>query len=242
MRFKSLVEACAFLALAIPVLAVAQDEEDDYPVSDIIHSDLPLYADAGDARLWPQHFSEGEGESWSFGCTSRVAFGDWELKGHWPEEMNIGGWYRFSNYGVFHCYANFWQADERAELEQGEFSRGFFIELGEANIGGAKRELWAIQKGMLPGSDYLLLARMPGGEGAIKSFDLLQRKCPKANVRNAGNIDIAYTRYCAINSRQELVSLAKRMARLKPIGTMALVPEEEGSDQATDPSASSPKD
>src|SRR3546814_17182082 len=86
--------------------------------------------------------------------------------------------------------------------------------------------------GMRPGSDYLLLARMPGGEGAIKSFDLLQRKCPKANVRNAGNIDIAYTRYCAINSRQELVSLAKRMARLKQIGTMALVPKEEGKDHA----------
>lgn len=233
---KLLARIASVLLLLVTHPAVAEDEE--WPETELIHSDLPIFADAGDAKMWPQHFSEGEGKDWVFGCMSRVAFGDWELTGDWPEDEQITGWFRFQNYGAFHCYANFYEAYEREELGEGKFNSGFFVEIGSINIEGRKRELWVIQEGMRPGSDYLLLARDAGGEGTIKAFDLLQRKCPRGNVRDAGNIDIAYTRYCSINSRSELVSLAKRMARLKPIGSIALVPNEKGPDEMPGPSDS----
>lgn len=75
-----------------------------------------------------------------------------------------------------------------------------------------------------PGSRYLLLATRPGTE-TIASFDVLERTCPKANVRSGPLVDIARTDYCAIRTRAELVSLARRMARRPSIGRFEFVSE-----------------
>ena len=42
--------------------------------SELIHSDLPLF-DASGENVWPKSFSSEA----SFGCASRIRFGDWAL-------------------------------------------------------------------------------------------------------------------------------------------------------------------
>lgn len=76
-----------------------------------IHSTLPLYTFDWE-QTWPRSFSSGD----EFGCTSRVAFGDWRFT---PDPDNSFGeqhWERFTNYGVFHCAAIMRTADEQGEL------------------------------------------------------------------------------------------------------------------------------
>jgi hypothetical protein len=69
----------------------------------------------------------------------------------------------------------------------------------------------------------LLLSRRPA-EGLIEKFNVLQTACPRANVRDAGSLDILLTRYCAVSSRRELIRLARRMAQRPPLGTLTRVP------------------
>jgi len=166
--------------------------------------------------MWPQSFFNKK----SFGCTSRVAFGDWLLSEHDGEEST---WFRVANYGVFHCFALVASASERRALEDVELEPSFFVLLGTAEIGGNERELWAIQIGGRPGSEYILLSRSPK-EGLIDSFEVLQSRCPSANVRDAGPIDILITRYCSLNTQAELLRLARQMVRMPAVGTLSLSP------------------
>jgi len=186
----------------------------DEMADDLLHSDLPIFG-RGDDNEWPQYFHDDD----SFGCSSRVGFGDWVFRKGGAEEEDDVLWYRFSNYGVFHCWANTFQADERARLDGAEFHPSFFAFLGSTSVNGTYIELWTVQIGARPGSKYLLLSREPS-EGVIGKFNVLQTKCPPANVRDAGSLDILLTRYCAINSRTELIRLARRMAQLPPLGTL----------------------
>lgn len=48
--------------------------EKDEMVAERLHAPLPLYTFDW-AETWPRSFSSGE----DFGCTSRVAFGDWRF-------------------------------------------------------------------------------------------------------------------------------------------------------------------
>jgi hypothetical protein len=210
-----------FPALPVAILAAAllfapsvNGQTLDDKAGDLLHSDLPLFGRGGDNE-WPQHFTD---ES-SFGCTSRVAFGDWIFRETATEVEDDARWYRFSNYGVFHCWANTFRAFERARLDGADFHPSFFAFLGSVIVRGVDVELWTIQIGARPGSEYLLLSRAPG-EGLIENFNVLQTACPRANVRDAGSLDILLTRYCAVNSRRELVSLARRMAQRPPLGTL----------------------
>ena len=96
-----------------------------------------------------------------------------------------------------------------------------------------------LQKGFVPGSDYVLLAREAEGDGPVRRFTVLQRRCPRASVREADGMDVWTTRYCGIESRAELLALARRMLRAKPLGTLEWVGDnnEEGPDaEAPDPS------
>jgi hypothetical protein len=197
--------------------AASQPRSDGQIVRDLIHSDLPLLA-GGAENKWPQSFHNEE----SFGCVSRVAFGDWVLRELSEEDDDNAEWYRFQNYGAFHCFALVGRAYLREELDGAEFRPSYFVLLGTVEIENNRTELWAVQIGARPGSDYLLLSR-PTGDGDIGTFNVLQTQCPRANVRDAGSISIILTRYCAINTRTDLVRLARRMAQRAPVGALTLV-------------------
>ncbi len=208
-------------AWALPS-APAQARGDGEIVVELIHSSLPLYTFEW-RDLWPRSVSDGE----SFGCSTRVGYGDWRFTPADEEGGEQGAWYRFSNYGVFHCAVNLQSAEERDELEAARWERGFFVRLGTARHESTEWELWAIQTRMRPGSDYTLLAREANRGGLIVEFRVLQQRCPRGNIREVEGLDIWSTRYCAIDSRQELLSLARRMLRLPPAGRIARVAEAE---------------
>jgi hypothetical protein len=217
-----------FAALPVAILVAAllyapsvNGDSLDEMADDLLHSDLPIFGRGGDNE-WPQHFYDKD----SFGCTSRVAFGDWVLRKRGAEVEDDVLWYRFSNYGVFHCWANISRADERARLTSADFHPSFFAFLGSTSVNGSDIELWTVQIGARPGSEYLLLSRDPA-EGLIEKFNVLQTVCPRANVRDAGSLDILLTRYCAVNSRSELIRFARRMAQRLPLGSFTRVPADD---------------
>lgn len=220
------------IALAGAALAAgplrAEAEERPEPVLELIHSDLPLYTFEW-ADLWPRSF-HGDDE---FGCLSRVPSGDWRFTPANGEEDD-GYWDRYTNYGVFHCAAIFRTADERAELADAKWKYGFFVLIGKARVRSRSWELWALQKGMIPGSEYILLAREAGTPGRVESFRVLQRRCPPGRIREAKNLDIWGSRYCSIDSRAELLTLARRMLRRPPAGTLSRVGDAEEPPEAED--------
>lgn len=225
----------ASIALAaLAAVSVHAQEEDEYEwESTLIHSDVPLYTyDWGD--IWPQPMNDPKVIA---GCESRIRFGDWEFTPNPEDEFGNSTWYRFSNYGAFHCATNIRAAYERDELDEGDFSRGFFARIGQATKEGERIELWVLQEGMLPGSDYLLLARSAATDGVINEFTVLQSRCLKSWLRETENLDIWLTRYCAINSQKDMLAFAKRMLREPELGTLKLVPnEEEPETETPDPS------
>ena len=221
-RLARLLALHAAILLAVLLCAPSvRGQPLDEMASDLLHSDLPIFGRGGDNE-WPQHFNDDD----SFGCMSRVAFGDWVFRQGAAEDEDEVLWYRFSNYGAFHCWANTFRAPERAKLPSADFHPSFFASLGSMSVNGSTIELWAVQIGARPGSEYLLLSRVSAA-GLIEKFNVLQTACPRANVRDAGSLDILSTRYCAIHSRGELIRLARRMVQRPPLGTLTLVPADE---------------
>lgn len=213
---RVIVALALLIATLCPADTLAQSDEMH---DDLIHSDLPIFL-GGEAQ-WPQSVSDGD----SFGCASRVAFGDWVFRyGAADAKPALSdSWYRFSNYGVIHCWANIGEANDREGLSSASSRPSLFIYLETRAVEGKDVELWAIQLGARPGSDYLLLSRAPA-EGLVISFSVLQTECPSAHRRDAGPIDILRTDYCGIDSRKELIRLARRMAARTPLGTLSVVP------------------
>jgi hypothetical protein len=226
LSFRFAVPLAVTLIAALLPATSANGQSDDETGSDIIHSDLPIFGYGGDNE-WPQHIVSDD----SFGCASRVAFGDWELRERDAKAKDPRDWYRFTNYGVFHCWANTFRAYEREKLDGADFRPTFFAFLGSTKTNGAEVELWVVQMGARPGSEYLLLSRVPG-DGLIDRFDVLQTACPRAKVRDAGSLDILLTRYCAINSRNELARFARQMVQLPPRGSFTRVPGEGEAEEA----------
>ena len=144
----SLVCACAASEPHEPLSEMA---------SDLLHSDLPIFGHGSDNE-WPQHFYDDD----SFGCASRIGFGDWVLQETSAEAEGDLQWYRFSNYGVFHCWANTFRAYERERLDDADYHPSFFVFLGNTSVDQSDIELWALQIGARPGSEYLLLSPPPG--------------------------------------------------------------------------------
>lgn len=162
--------------------------------------------------MWPRHFSEDG----SFGCVTRVALGDWTFR---EQDSHEVVWYRIDNYGVFHCWALFGESYGREELDAVDMNPAFFVYLGEE----AGRELWVAQIGVVPGSEYILLARSPAG-GVIDEFDVLQTHCPPEYVRDAGKVSILVTRYCSVNDPADLERLGREMMQLPVLGKLSLEP------------------
>lgn len=211
------------LLLSGPALA---EKDDDYEWQvEIIRSDLPLYTFAWE-DVWPQHFSQGEGDDYRFGCVSRVALGDWRFTPNPDDPDGEPFWWRMTNHGVFTCGAHMRDAETRADLgEAGEGNSrpGLIARIGKTRYQGENWELWVFQKGFVPGSEYVLLARPEGPVELIERFTLLQRRCPRKKVREADDVDSWLTRYCAINTRGELLALAKRMLREPAVGELKYV-------------------
>ncbi|WP_162143728.1 hypothetical protein [Hellea balneolensis] len=181
-----------FLSLMLTVFCTAQASDDEL-YDDLIHSDVPLWS-ASDDNVWPQHFTNED----EFGCVNRSKFGDWRFTDSDGDHM----WYRFQNYGVFHCWVNVYEAYERNELETAEHKPSFFVELTNVDSKKVNYDLWAVQIGARHGSDYILLAR----ESEKKMSDnylVLQRKCSRNNIRSGPNLDILKTDYCSINSKKD---------------------------------------
>lgn len=116
-----------------------------------------------------------------------MAFGDWAFRERGAEVEDDVLWYRFSNYGVFHCWANTFRADARALLDGADFRPSFFVFLGSTSVSGSDIELWTVQIGARPGSEYLLLSRDPA-EGLIEKFNVLQTACPRVLVPMCGMV------------------------------------------------------
>ncbi len=211
--------ALAFSLTGAPAMASDEGESDEAEVAlERLHAPLPLYTFDW-PNLWPRSFTD-DGPDLSFGCASRVAFGDWQFVSELADYGGLSGWTRIENYGVFHCAANLHEAEERNELAEGEFSRGLFALIGTGRAAGKTYELWVLQRGFVPGSSYILLARDPAvqAEGAIARFDVLQRQCPPGRLRKAEGMDVWSTSYCAIESRDELLALAREMLRKPFVG------------------------
>lgn len=203
-------------------------------ISERLHAPLPLYTfDWQD--LWPR--SMVPGADVIAGCESRVRFGDWQFVPNPDNEYDEPYWLRVTNYGAFHCAANLYLADERSELDKGEFSRGLFVMIGKARSGGADWELWALQEGFVPGSSYTLLAREEKNDnGIVEQFRVLQRHCPTGKLREARGMDAWLTRYCEVDNRTELLALARKMMRKPALGSLTLTKEKGPEAAASDPS------
>ncbi len=214
-----------------PATGEPGEEYDDLAV-DHLHSDLPLYSFEWD-DFWPRSFLPPDAIA---GCSSRVAFGDWQFTPAPGNEFEGSEWYRFRNYGVFHCAAILSNAPERDELGDSRWEYGFFVKLGETTVDGTDWELWAIQEGTVPGSDYVLLARSSEGEGLVDRFEMLQQDCPRSAVREIRDFtfDIWRTRYCIIRNRTELLALARRMVRLPHRGSLQRVEDVGGQENSAD--------
>lgn len=212
------VVLAALAALSSPAAVGMADPTDI--VADLIHADVPLYgADWDD--LWPRSFVLGD----DFGCESRVPFGDWRFTPDPADPDPEPHWERFANYGAFHCAAVLRTANDRAGLDAASWRYGFFVKLGSGRRDGQLWELWAIQSGMVPGSDYVLLAR-EAKTSSVDQFRVLQQRCPAAWYRQGGSLDSWVTRYCAVNARTDLLALARRMLALPPRGVLSrVVPE-----------------
>lgn len=195
--------------------AAAQNADTDYRADDLIHADLPLFG-SGTEDMWPQHIDTSDGD---IGCTSRVAFGTWKLQ--WENDYRDPDWYRIANYGAFHCFALVSDAPDRKQLARRNTRPSFFILLDKTR----DRELWALQLGGRPGSDYVLLSRKPD-KGIIKRFDVLQRDCPVSFTRKGTQVEILITSYCAINSPNDLVTLARTMAKRPPLGSLTYIDDD----------------
>lgn len=238
MRSLSFLAGLAFALLAGPAPIHAEEPEGAEMDVELLHAPLPLYTfDWRD--LWPRSI-ENPGPDVIAGCESPIAFGDWQFVSDHADYGGIQGWTRIQNYGAFHCAANLYSADDREALDEGEFSRGLFARIGEGRAGGKTYELWVLQKGFIPGSSYILLARDKAEqlETTIQRFEVLQRKCPRGRLRKAEGMDVWSTRYCAIESRAELLALARKMLREPFLGEFRRAKEEGPEARAADPSKS----
>jgi hypothetical protein len=214
-----------FVVLALCAACASSDTQlesaAEPPYHDLLHSDLPLFDDEFEDK-WPRHITDPDPNIISIGCESRIAFGDWVLQ---DAASEVTGWYRIRNYGAFHCFALLGVADELESLEAAELRPAFFAYLGNEEVAGRTREMWVIQVGARPGSDYVLLAREAGG-GQIESFEMLQARCLKRMVRDKSRMDGLRADYCAVNSIADLRPLLRQSFRLPALGKFTLARRE----------------
>lgn len=180
----------------------------------LFRSDLPLFTQADE--LWPRSFWDDEG----FGCSSIIHFGDYVSRA--DNEFDQDVWWRFVNYGVFHCALIFSDASERDWLNQADHSYAWLVPLGDViSPEGEPLELFALQIGTRGGSEYLFLAR-PVEQG-VNEWRVLDAECPRGAMRETDALDIWGTAYCAIDSARTLRAMARTAGRRPSAYTFAWV-------------------
>ncbi|WP_324508670.1 hypothetical protein [Brevundimonas sp.] len=180
----------------------------------LFRSDLPLFTEADE--VWPRGFSDGE----SFGCANIVLHGDYG--GRSDREDASDQWWRIANYGVFHCAMIFYEASDRAWLNEADHAYAWLGPLGEAASPDNERlELFALQIGAHGGSRYLFLARL--AEGGGNEWRLLDAQCPRGAVRRTRSIDVWRTDYCVIEDISTLRGMARSAAGRPPIDVFTWV-------------------
>jgi hypothetical protein len=214
------------MKLALPVLAVFASMAQ---AQDRLHADLPLFTGKND-ELSPRSYFERDSQDLSFGCVHRVPMGDWKYieAGDRGAEPRVR-WMRLLNYGAIHCAAYERWSDERSGLDGADAKPSWFVDLGRVTVNGTELEIWALQSGSRPGSDYLLLSRR-SSKGSIRRFDVLAADCPRRFVRRGDPIDVWRVDYCVIGSRSDLRSLAKEMAKRPAVGTLTFEGETPGNE------------
>ena len=185
---------------------------------DLIHSDIPLFS-YDSKYVWPKRVSDAD----SVGCIHPIKLGYWEYR----EQDEIERWFRLDNYGAFHCFIVIRDARDHEALDyyEGKLSRLIQISKFETTDRG-RRVLWALQIGGKPGSDYLFLTSYDN-EIIATTFEVLQRDCPDKNIRMSSRDDDLDTQYCAINTQEELIALAKEMASRPALGHLSFVNTDE---------------
>ncbi len=128
------------LCLISPDLFAAELENEDWPpvYEDLIHADLPLWGDETQ-DVSPFHYYEDDG---SFGCAHRIGLGDWQLKNTLDNEPS---WYRFTNYGAFHCFVLAFKDMARERLEHSFLGYSIFIRIGQVQHQEKAVDLWVLQ-------------------------------------------------------------------------------------------------
>lgn len=189
---------------------------------DRVHADLPLF-DGSKYQLWPRNFSDGD----SFGCETIIRLGDWTFN---EKEPATNEWMRIRNYGVFHCAVVESWASDREMLDKNGYKYSWFVSLGKARYQGKDVDLWTLQSGARPGSDYLLLRRSAKQKG-ITEFDVLPVDCAKRDLRKGEQVDVWLTSYCAINDVNEFVEFAREMAKKPEVGKLKWKAEAPAVDQ-----------
>lgn len=183
--------------------------------ADPIRSDLPLWGTGGGSEtIWPQGFSNGDG----FGCASHLRFGDWR----WMEQdedddtPRESEWLRISNYGVHHCAAMFRAAYKREGLKHAIVDLGYLVALGRATGAEGVEDLFALQVGLNPGSQYYLLAAPVMENGyERRRYRLLEPDCSRGALRKGPRAGIFGTTYCAVNDRRTMIAMAKAGVKQK---------------------------
>lgn len=212
--WKRFVHTLLFAA-SLTASAPAISAEPPHP-PELVHADTPLWRPYEDGDVWPTQFSNDRG----MGCAYPVKLGDWRLtESAQPDAVQ---YFQLTGEGFIHCWLLASRGvDHRQRVEAApeiQFEKpklGFLIKIGRAT----GRDLWLLQLGARPGSDYILLARQPTTK-LVDRFDVLQRICPKGRRRGGFGLDIAATDYCSINTRTAMVAFAKSMARLPNYGVL----------------------
>lgn len=229
MRF---VVLCYLAAICSP--ALAEEVNQDQFEAALIRSNQPLYA-----FDWPEFWPRSHADEESIACITRVSFGDWQFTRNPENEMGFPRWLGFKHHGVIHCNASIYWANSRAALLQGRPAKGAFILIGETEWANTNWELWIIQEHRLgqEGSEYTLLARTADKTRIIEEFRVLQRRCSAAQMRLGSMAQTGTLRYCAVETKDELLELMQRMLTEPPLGTLSLV-KGKGPDETPDPSNS----
>ena len=183
---------------------------------DLIHSDLPLWSERHAEQIWPKAFVDGL----SFGCAYNIQLGDWKFTGAAPSFL--GEWLRFDTIGVESCAFLVGEGERQDGLDGATSKPAFLIDLGASETGQSGVGIWALQVGMRPGSDYLLLTSVASAK-PVARFRILPVHCPATNRRFGESLAHLDNSYCAIGSRAELTALARQMAKLEPVGELKFV-------------------
>ncbi len=186
----------------------------------LLRSDLPLWTDRSAEGFWPRSFSDQE----SFGCESRLRFGDFVVSELQPALEPTSGdpreILRIANYGYVHC-AYIVRRDFEDEIATADGKYAWAIELGIEPVGRDRLEMMALQIGAAGGSEYIVVAQAEGADWT--DLRILDLHCPEGALRDAGRIDLWSTAYCGVESKAQLETMARQAAHRPPFARAALL-------------------